>query len=277
MSDRSKVQVKHRKEAYAERYTTAIWKEQPAEDNPFVEEQLSCRGYAMHELIDQLSYSEYLYLLVKGELPSAEQAAFLNRLLIAFSHPGPRHEASRAAVLAGVGKTLPQHVLPIALLVYGGERNGAGIVEKAMRFLRRQHRKPPEQVGLEALQAAGFGSYYGDTDRWAASLARTLASSPMPTPCLDWADAAQAMPATQDPPVGWTKATVAAAAFCDLGVMPRQGVALLQMMAAPGLLVQGLEHSNKPATVLPFVSDEHYELREVDREREQPEVADVES
>ncbi len=273
---RDKVEVKHRREPYAERYATSIWKELPAEHNPFVEEDVLCRGYPMQALVGQLSYADYLYLLIKGELPAPEQGEFLNRLLIAFSSPGPRHEASRAAVLAGVGKTLSQHVLPVALLVYGGERTGAAVVEKAMRYLRKQQRKPADDADAEQLQAAGFGAYYGDTDCWAQSLATLLASSSMATPCLDWADAALASLAT-DAAIGWTKPTVAAAAFCDLGIMPRHGVALLQMMAAPGLMVQGLEHGNKPATVLPFVADDQYQFREQAAPCKDRELIDVES
>ena len=43
--------------------------------------------------------------------------------------------------------------------------------------------------------------------------------------------------------------------------MPKFGVALMQLLAAPGLLAQGVEHANKPVTVLPFVGDENYEIQ----------------
>ena len=44
-------------------------------------------------------------------------------------------------------------------------------------------------------------------------------------------------------------------------LMPKFGVALMQLLAAPGLLAQGVEHANKPVTVLPFVGDENYEIQ----------------
>lgn len=255
------VTVKHRDDKYAERYRTDIWLEESDHSNPFIETQSYCQGYRLEELVANTSYADMLYLMLKGELPSKEQSALLNKILVAFSHPGVRNDAVRASILAGVGKTVPQNVLPIALLVYGGSRTGAGDVTAMMRFYAKNRRKPVADVLIANPEPVVLGEYYGEVDVMAAKLCDWLLGDSEQTPHLHWARALAAAAQQANAKTGLTRASVAAALFCDLGLMPKYGVGLLQLMAAPGLLAQGFEHANKPATVLPFVSDDDYELK----------------
>jgi citrate synthase len=254
------VTVKHRDEKYADRYRTAIWQEESEHDNPFVDTDAYCRGYRFEDLVANTSYAEMVFLMIKGELPSSSQKALFEKVLVAFSHPGIRNDAVRAAILAGVGKTVPENVLPIATLVFGGSRTGAGDVEKMMRFFAKNKRKLPADVLAVQEQPIVLGQYFGEADVMAAKICAWLMGDEQETPHLHWGKALVAEAQASDANIGWTKASVAAALFCDLGFMPKFGVGLLQMMAAPGLLAQGFEHANKPATVLPFVSDDDYEL-----------------
>lgn len=258
------IEVRHRGDQYAEHYRTAIWSEINDHDNPFIDTDALCHGYPLEQLVAGVSYPEMIFLMLKGDLPSESELVFLNRLLVAFSHPGVRHDATRAGVQAGVGKTLPSHCLPIALLVYGGD-NAAGRVEDCMRFFTRSRRKPVASFVEEAQKTRppGFDAYYASVDVMAGKIAGWLCASELATPSLDWAvEFAAAMTEKGGETAGWTRPAIAAAAFCDLGFRPRYGPGLLQMMAAPGLLVQGMEHANKPATVLPFVDDADYGMRE---------------
>lgn len=255
------VSVKHRDEKYADRYRTSIWCEESEHENPFIETDVICQGYRLEDLVAKVSYSEMLFLLIKGELPSAPQKALLDKMLVAFSHPGIRNDAVRASILAGVGKTVPQNVLPIGMLVYGGARTGAGNVELMMRFFAKNKSKSPVDVLAEESQPIVLGEYYGDVDVLATQMCAWLLGTESETPHLHWAKALAMAAQQDDSNIGLTKPSVAAALFCDLGLMPKYGVGLLQLMAAPGLLAQGFEHANKPATVLPFVSDQDYELR----------------
>lgn len=249
-----------REDRYAEKYQTRIIKEIAGGDNPFIETEVQCAGYDLHELANRLSYVEMLYLMIKGDRPSAAQHSFLNKLFVYFSHPGPRHEASRAAVLAGVGKTIPENVLPASLLVYGGSRTGAGSVETCMRFIVKNRSKPAATVVNSVGSSQGMGSYYGEVDRFAESICRKLIESEIDTTSLRWILDLHCALVEQQKNIGLTKPLVAAAAFCDLGILPRYGVALLQLVSSAGLLAQAFENSNKPATVLPFVSDDDYEI-----------------
>ncbi len=255
-----KITVRHRDERYAERYRTAIWQERADGDNPFIETDVRCRGYALEDLVGSASYADVVFLMLRGELPTAVEKSFFEKIMVAFCSPGVRSEATRAGILAGVGKTLSSHVLPTALLVYGGHASGAGSVEEAMRFLRKSQRKSPDDIVESDMETPGFAAYYGGIDTMAAQMSSWLQRSDVPLNHLQWGDAFVAAMQKKQVGKGWTKAGVAAAAFCDLGIQPRYGVGLLQMIAAPGLLAQAMEHANKPATILPFVSDDDYEL-----------------
>ena len=262
-------QVRSRNQAFAERTATRIWRETPSPTNPYIAQQALCYGYDLVELMQGCSFVEVFYLLLRGELPSREQAQLLEQLMIALVNPGPRHPATRAAMNAAIGKTDPVHILPIALGVLGGKHEGAGEIEAAMRFLRKASRQPAEQLAQQLVwpeamdtpvddepPAPGFGRHYGGIDLLTRRLAEQLLCLPGAGSVLSWGEALAAQLAPQGR--GWLATGLAAAVFCDLGFQPRAGACLYQLMAAPGLVAHGLELANKPITAMPFVKDEHY-------------------
>ena len=261
-------EVRSRNENFVERVTTRIWEEQPSSDNPYLAESLRCHGYDLIELAEKRSFTDVLYLLFRGELPSKEQSQILQTLMIGLSSPGPRHPATRAAMNTGIGKTDPLHILPISLMTLGGTVSDAGVIEEAIRFLRKQRRADPETVatGLLAessrpeqedwILAPGFGSLYGEVDPFCNKLANTLLELPGAGQALQWSSEFAASLKGQN--LGWLRAGVAAAVFSDLGFHPRTGGGLYQLLNAPGLLAQGLEMANKPITAMPFIKDENY-------------------
>jgi citrate synthase len=260
--------VKSRNEAFVEKTATKIWQEIPVQDNPYIAETCRCHGYDLIELMQKRSFVDVLYLLFRGELPTANEARLLEQLMIGLINPGPRHPATRAAMNAGVGKTDPVHILPIALSVYGGDYLGAGEIESAMQFLRQGRKNDPAQYAQTLLEqesppaegdwhiGPGFGSYYGGIDRMAAKLGEHLAKLAGDTATLEWGCAFVKILNGRD--LGWLSTGVAAAVFTDLGIPPRQGAGLLQIIAAPGLFAHGIELANKPRTAMPYISDENY-------------------
>jgi len=250
--------VVRRDDSYAKKISTKIWHEQPSEQNPYIAQQSRCHGYDLIELVKGRSYVEVLYLLFRGELPTEQEAAIFEQLLISFINPGPRHPATRSAIVAGVGKTDPVHILPIALSTLSGNFQGAGEVEPAVRFLRKNAKKPPEQVALALLDegtkpaegdwsiAPGFGSYYGGVDLMAEQLAQQLGT----------------LPGCGNQQMGWQKTGVAAAVLADLGFLPFACASLYQLISAPGLLAHGLEYCKKPMNSYPFPEDKDYVIEE---------------
>lgn len=260
--------VKSRDLPFVEQTETRIWREKPTEHNPYIAESNYCHGYDLLELLKKRSFIDVLYLLFRGELPTTEQSALLEGLMIALINPGPRHPATRAAQLAGVGKTDPAHILPIGLTIYGGTQGGASEIEPSMRFLRKHRTQHPKDVATELLAqtappadgdwhiAPGFGSRFGGIDCMPTKIADHLATLTSNNQTLLWGcDFAKALNSHQ---LGWLTTGIAAAAFTDLGFAPRAGPGLLQLLGAPGLLAHGIELSNKPITAMPFVKDENY-------------------
>jgi len=260
--------VVSRNDAFAEKATTRIWEEVPSDDNPYIAIESRCHGYDLTELMQGRSYVDMFYLLFRGDLPTKTEHQLLEQLMIGMINPGPRHPATRAAMNAGIGKTEPEHILPIGLTILSGTHLGAGEIEGAMRFLRKHARKPAEQV-VESLFGAldpavegdrhiapGFGSRYGSIDIMPNKMAEKLANQNEDWKILRWGCEFSRLLAPHQ--MGWLATGLAAAAFADLGFQPRVGAGLFQLLNAPGLLAHGMEQANKPITAMPFVKDEDY-------------------
>lgn len=257
-------QVRSRNEPFVTRTATRIWYEEPAADNPYIANKAFCYGYDLLELMAKRSFIDVFYLMFRGELPTRDEAQLLQQLMVALINPGPRNLATRAAMNAGVGKTDPVHILPIAAAVLGGEHEGAGEIEAAMRFLRK-HQSSDLGAMVNALLDAdngkkistpGFGKHHGGVDLLSQNIATALAALPGAGKALHWGNHFALLLKAQG--IGWLSTGVAAAVFADLGFQPRAGGCLYQLLCAPGLVAQGLELANKPITAMPFVSDEHY-------------------
>ena len=263
--------VESRKDVFAERTATKIWQEIESQNNPYLADACLCHGYDLLELTQKRSFVEVLYLLFRGELPNTDESRLLEQLMIALINPGPRHPATRAAMTAGVGSTDREHILPIALSIYGGSHLGAGEVQPAMDFLRKQRKNDPLKLAQELIAngtppqegdwhlVPGFGSRYGGVDPMAARIADHLARLPGEHETLLWGCAFAS--ALNVHSLGWLSTAVAAAVFADLGFSPRAGAGLFQLLGAPGLLAHGVELSGKPVTAMPFVKDENYVIK----------------
>lgn len=274
MTDQTQ-QVRKRDMTFSCRTKTRIWQEIPSEENPYLAGQCRCHGYDIMELAGKRSFAEVLFLLFQGELPTLAQARMLEFLLIAMINPGPRHPATRAAMNAGVGKTTPVHILPIALTVLGGEHLGGQEVERAIRFFRKHLDSEPDEIAGTLLGqerpsvgdwhiAPGFGSRFGGVDQMPGSIVDMLLRQNGDWRALRWGkQLAMAMNAGG---LGWLGTGVVAAALCDLGFAPQAGGGLFQLICAPGILAHGLELSNKPITAMPFLGEDHYVIEQPTRE-----------
>ena len=264
----SKPVIESRNEAFVDRVATRIWQEVPADHNPYIAESCLCHGYDILELARKRSFSDVIFLLQLGELPTDSQSQLFETLLVSLINPGPRHPATRAAMNAGVGKTDPAHILPISQSVLSGDYLGGGEVSASMTFLMENRKKKADQVAHELISALerpaegdwhiapGFGSRFGGIDIVPERIASLLMTLPGKGPILDWANAF--VKPLHEHSLGWLTTGVAAAVFLDLGFHPRAGAGLFQITSSPGLLAHGLELANKPRTALPFPDDDHY-------------------
>lgn len=267
--------VVRRNDQFTGKMATKIWREVPSKSNPYIAESASCHGYDLIELCNKRSFVDVLYLMFKGDLPTAKEASIFEKLMIAFISPGPRHPAVRAAMNAGIGKTDSSHILPIGLTVLGGSHLGGAEVESSMRWLRRNSRRDPEALAVEMLNddsakpiddklAPGFGKRFGGVDLLATKISKYFVAEESTGKVFNWASIYSKK--VNEREFGWLSTGVIAAVLCDLGFQPRTGPGIYQILSAPGVFAHGIEMSNKPLTAMPFIDDEFYSI-ELESER----------
>lgn len=258
LSESASSSVKSRGDAFASKIETKITGEQSPAHNPYHVQKQLIHGFDHIDLIENSSFGDVIYLLLRGNLPNKKDSELFNKLAISLINPGPRHAATQASMTAGVGKTDTVNILPIALGVYGGTFDAAGDLDKTIRFFRNASRKPAEDFVVEALDKSipSITTHYGDADTYANVLLNTLEPYAKEGKVFSWLFQLQAIIYPKN--VGVTKASIVAAILADLGFQPRQGPALMQLLAAPGLLAHGLELTNKPVTAMLFEPDETY-------------------
>ena len=88
------------------------------------------RGYNQEDLIDNISYTDMCFLLLKGYMPSLKESKIFNHILVSFGDHGvtpPSTQTSR--LIASSGSPL-NNSLAGGLLSFG--KNHAGAIEKSM-------------------------------------------------------------------------------------------------------------------------------------------------
>ena len=256
---------------FASKTSTRIWEEEPSQANPYLAEKCRLHGYDIFDLMKQKSFVEVLYLLFSGELPTSSQTKLLEQLMIVLINPGPRHPANRAAMTAGISKARSVHLLPIGLMVLGGEHLGAAEVAQAMAFLQTNRDKNPNELAKELLSKAekpaegdwhiipGFGSRFGGIDPIPNQLADHLNIDDI-SDNIKWGQ--QFVTSITPHQMGWLSTGIAAAILLDLNIKPREGAGLFQLISAPGILAHGMEQTHHPITDMPFVEDDNYVIEE---------------
>ena len=144
------------------------------------------RGYAIEELIGQVSLAQMIWLMTRGELPSRAQADLLDAVLMSAVDHGPQAPSiaiARMAATCGVGLN---NAMASAVNVLGDVHGGAG--EQAVELYEAiAARIDAGQAEAEAVQAVldefvaahgkfipGFGHRFHPIDPRAAPLLRLV-------------------------------------------------------------------------------------------------------
>ncbi len=247
---------------------TRIWQEQPEPDNPFAIRSAHCHGYDVYgAMLGKAGWADMLYLLLRGEAPSARQARLLDTLAVALANPGPRDPSVHAAMCGGVAGSTAAATLVAALSVGAGGYLGAREVLLAMRlwaacgisleaWRQQLAAAPDDAVSIWPRQehAPGFDPH---GVRTATIVLQTLAclAGISPGPHLGWLLAQRtALEAQAGCQLGM--AGVAAAALHDLGFTPEQGEMLFLMLRLPGAAAHALEQHTAGFRQFPFFTIE---------------------
>jgi len=125
------------------------------------------RGYNLKELIGNLTFTEAIYLVLKGELPSEKEKKMLDAIFVAtVEHSIAPPSVIAARSVASGGNSL--HVGVGAGVLAFGEAHG-GALEGAMKFIQENVDKDPSEVVKEYLENGkripGYGHrYYREYD-----------------------------------------------------------------------------------------------------------------
>lgn len=242
-------------------FTTRICLESPAGHNPYIAEKRYIGGYDMAELWRNCGYVDALVVLLTGELPSPAQRRLVDVFLVGLLNPGPRHPAVRAAMLAGVSKTAPEHLLPIGLLTGSGEQGGALEVESAHQFITASLGDDPRERANDCVHRQqpipGFGTQFGEPEPiWQQLAADLIAAVPDHT-VLRWCQVFSGV--LQEHRQGWLLPGIAAAVGVTLGLGARETLGLYQLAIAPGVMAHGMEQTHQPISSNPLLRDDQYD------------------
>lgn len=141
--------------------------------------RLITRGYAQEDLIGNSSFPEMVYLLIKGEMPSKNEAKMLEAVLVSFCDHGVTPPSTQAArIMASTGSPMNACVGG-GLLAFG--KHHAGAIENAMRILQegiKRHDEDIESIARKIIsehrecgeKIPGFGHRFHDEDPRAPKL-----------------------------------------------------------------------------------------------------------
>jgi citryl-CoA lyase len=125
------------------------------------------RGYKLLDLVGNLSFSQTIYLILKGELPSEKEAKMMDAIFVSVIDHGiaPPSVIAARAVASG-GNTLNVGVAA-GVATFGSAHGGA--LEDAMKFMQDNIDKNVEELVKEYLEKKkpipGFGhKYYKEFD-----------------------------------------------------------------------------------------------------------------
>lgn len=261
------VNEKSRGDRFVSRIPTDIWLEEPASKNAYVAKKHYCHGFEHKEIIENLTYSQNLHLLLTGSVANERESRALDYLMTLPLAIGPRHPASRAAMNAGVSRTKIQHLLPISLQVLSGENGGSVEVYNAYKFIQSQSEMEPKEVYAKFVSkdgpdvservAPGFGTVYGDVDLYIQSIADQNESKKITGP-LKWAFDFNSV--CLEHGYGWLLTGYFAALCLEYGYSSKQAVGIFQIACSPLLYSLGLEKSEQAITSMPFILDENYTI-----------------
>jgi citrate synthase len=243
---------------------TRIWREEPEPDNPFATRAAYCRGYDVYgQMVGRARWIDMLYLLLRDSLPSPSCLDLLEALAVALANPGPRDQSVHAAMAGGVAGSTAAASLIAALSVGAGRYGGARDVYDMMQAWQAygtdlaawEQYVPGLQlqdidIFPEHQHPPGFEGYGMGTATMVEQCLERLAAIGA-TPRLQWLAARRtALEAVVGCPLALTG--VAAAAFADLDLTPKEGEMLFLLLRLPGAAAHALEQEGLGYKRFPF-------------------------
>jgi citrate synthase len=211
--------------------------------------KIRLRGYAMDQLMGKISFSQAIYLVLKGELPSPE----VGRLMDAIFVSSVDHGAGPPSVLAArtVASTGAELHAAIAAGVLAISRYHGGAIEEGMNLFLAISRRAgdkkisEEEAAREVLaemktrgeRASGFGHRLHTLDPRTEKLFSLAVELGLAGAHICIARAVEkALKESLGKPLPINVDGAIAAVLCDLGITPEIGNAFFIIARVPGLV-----------------------------------------
>lgn len=119
-----------------DRIHTKIWFEEAEDTNPFAAAECYVCGYNLYEdLVGKLSLTQYLFLLIKKNLPVPWEEKLFNDLCVAIANLGPRDRSIEAAMIGGAALSPNAASLISAIAAGSGNYLGSREVMLTMELI----------------------------------------------------------------------------------------------------------------------------------------------
>jgi citryl-CoA lyase len=139
------------------------WKTSIAKSSP---DETLIRGYKLEDLIGNLTFSEMIFLVLKGELPSDSEAKMTDALLVACTEHGINPPSITSARIAFSGGNPVSAGVAAGVLGIGDHHGGA--IEQCAKLLQENNEKSSEELVKkfreEKKRMPGFGHKIYTTD-----------------------------------------------------------------------------------------------------------------
>ncbi len=156
-----------------------VWRSSITQVEP---NKLKTRGFSQEDLIGKTSFSEMVYLLLMGELPSKKDIKMLETVLVSFCDHGITPPSTQSARLMASAGSPVNVCIAGGILAFG--ENHAGAIENAMKNFQAgvelsnaKHKSPSETARFiveehinNGKKVPGFGHRYHSEDPRARKL-----------------------------------------------------------------------------------------------------------
>ena len=216
-------------------------------------DKIITRGYNQRDLIEKIRYSDMIYLLLKGSLPSVKEGKMFNHVLVSFCDHGVTPPSTQTARLVASSGSPLNSAVAGALLSFGHKH--AGAIEQTMElyqskvnslYLTQDSQINNKQIASLAIdihneyvggndKIPGFGHRYHDVDPRAEKLMDLAIKEGFVGPHIKLALALQDL-IYQSKGIKLNVDGANAAILSDLGFDPELGFGVFMIGRIPGII-----------------------------------------
>ena len=222
------------------------------------------RGYPIEELIGGVSFSQLIWLMVRGELPTAAEAELLELTLVAAVDHGPQAPSIAAARMAASCGLALNNAIATGVNLLGDVHGGAG--QQCLEVLRElryavQAGESPESAARALVTAykerkafvPGFGHRFHPRDPrrdpLIAALGVAVDEGVVDGEYLPLALALEGVLAEGSKPIPMNVDGATATIYAELGFPPELARGLFVLSRSVGLLAHAYEQQQEPTRI----------------------------